>query len=89
MRRVSVLVASMTAVAMALSGVAQAKPKSDSPDAKCAKLAIQTLGPSFNLSSLTFHGGTEGSDNFNGAATTDRDVFCGFGGVDYIYARCG
>ena len=35
------------------------RPIADSADAKCAKLAIKTLGPSFNPSNYTFHGGTD------------------------------
>jgi Ca2+-binding RTX toxin-like protein len=86
MKRILLLVtvASMLAAAMALSGVAQAKPVADSPDAKCAQLTIQTLGPSFNPSKYTFHGGTEGDDVFTGQATAGPDVFCGFGGDDFI-----
>lgn len=56
----------MLAAPMALSGVAQAKPISDSPDAKCAKLAIETLDYSFNPANYTFLGGTEGADDFSG-----------------------
>jgi hypothetical protein len=57
--------AAMLAAAIALSGVAQAAPISDKADAQCAKLAIKTLGPSFNASNYTFIGGTEGDDNFS------------------------
>jgi serralysin len=74
----------MLVAAMALSGVAQAKPISGSPDAKCAKLAIKTLGASFNPSNYTFHGGTEGNNDFTLANTTGADVFCGLGGDDRI-----
>jgi hypothetical protein len=56
----------MLAAPRALSGVAQAKPISDSPDAKCAKLAIETLDYSFNPANYTFLGGTEGADDFSG-----------------------
>ena len=86
MKRILLLVtvASMLAAAMALSGVAQAKPIADPADAQCAKLTIKTLGPSFNPSNYTFIGGTEGSDNFTGEATAGPDVFCGFGGNDPI-----
>jgi hypothetical protein len=87
MRRIMlfVTVASMLAAAMALSGMVQAKPISDKADAQCAKLAIQTLGPSYNPSNYTFHGGTEGEDNFDFQATDGIDeVFCGFGGNDEI-----
>jgi hypothetical protein len=80
-----VTVALMLAAAMALSGVAQARPIADSADAKCAKLAIKTLGPSFNPSNYTFIGGTEGDDNFTGQATDGPYVFCGFGGDDFIH----
>src|SRR5829696_1094104 len=80
-----VTVALMLAGAMALSGVAQARPIADSPDAKCTKLAIKTLGASFNPSNYTFIGGTEGTDDFDDQATEGRpEVFCGFGGDDYI-----
>src|SRR5215217_7967695 len=83
MKRILLLttLAAMLAAAMALSGVAQAKPTSDSPDAKCEKLAIQTLGASFNPANYTFHGGTTGNDTFTGDAGT-LEVFCGFGGDD-------
>src|SRR5215212_699753 len=82
--------AAMLAAAMALFGVAQAAPISDEADAQCLKLAIQTLGPSHNPSTYTFHGGTESTstteinDNFDGQATLDPDVFCGFSGNDLI-----
>jgi hypothetical protein len=79
-----VTVALMLAAAMALSGVAQARPIADSADAKCAKLAIKTLGPSFNPSNYTFFGGNEVSNEFSGVKTEGPDVFCGFGGPDFI-----
>ena len=82
MKRILLLttLAAMLAAAMALSGVAQAKPTSDSSDAKCEKLAIQTLGPSFNAANYTFHGGTAGPDDFSFTGTAEQpDVFCGFG----------
>ena len=83
MKRILLLttLAAMMAAAMALFGVAQAKPISDSPDAKCEKLAIQTLGASFNPANYTFHGSTAGNDIFTGDAGT-LEVFCGFGGDD-------
>src|SRR5215217_4625007 len=86
MKRILLLVtvASMLAAAMALSGVAQAKPIADTADAQCAKLAIKTLGPSFNPSNYTFIGGTEGQDVFTDQRTEGHDVFCGFGGIDEI-----
>jgi hypothetical protein len=86
MRRILMLltVAAMMVATMALSGVALAKPISDSADAQCAKLAIRTLGPSFNPANYTFVGGTEGNDDFGGKATDGPDVFCGFGGDDGI-----
>jgi hypothetical protein len=71
-------VAAMLGAAMVLSGVAQ--PISGSADAKCAKLAIKTLGASFNPSNYTFIGGTEGDNVFTG--TAGPDVFCGFGRDD-------
>jgi hypothetical protein len=55
-----------------------------SADAKCAKLAIKTLGPSFNPSNYTFFGGNEVSNEFSGVKTEGPDVFCGFGGPDFI-----
>jgi Ca2+-binding RTX toxin-like protein len=74
--------AAMLVAAMALSGVAQAAPISDRADAQCAKLAVKTLGPSFNPSNYTFIGGTEGDDfSLEGTANVP-DVFCGFGGID-------
>jgi hypothetical protein len=87
MRRILLLVtvASMLAAAMALSGVAQAAPISGKADVQCLKLAIKTLGPSFNPSTYTFIGGTEDIDDFTGQGTTEgNDVFCGFGGIDSI-----
>jgi hypothetical protein len=84
--------AAMLAAAMALSGVAQAAPISDEADAQCLKLAIQTLGPSYNPGTYTFHGGTETestgpeiNDNFDDEATEGvPEVFCGFSGNDLI-----
>jgi hypothetical protein len=87
MRRILLLttLAAMMAAAMALCGVAQAKPISDSPDAKCAKLAIKTFGASYNPANYTFHGGTEDTDSFSLEGTADvPDVFCGFGSFDLI-----
>src|SRR5215213_622037 len=86
MRRMVLLttLAAMIAAAMALLGVAQARPIAVSPDAKCAKLAIKTLGPSFNPSNYTFIGGTELQDVFDDQGTEGPDVFCGFGGDDLI-----
>jgi Ca2+-binding RTX toxin-like protein len=87
MKRIVMLttLALMLVAAMALSGVAQAKPISGSPDAKCAKLAIKTLGASFNPSNYTFEGGTEGNNDFTLANTTGADdFFCGLGGDDRI-----
>src|SRR5215212_6803098 len=76
----------MLASAMALSGVAQAKPISDKADAQCAKLAIKTFGPSFNPSTYTVHGGTVGEDNFTfvEGSADGSDVYCGFGSNDQI-----
>jgi hypothetical protein len=77
--------AALMAAAMALSGVAQAQqPIGGSADAQCARLAIETLGPSYNPSNYTFVGGTEG-DDFSLEATDGPDVFCGFGGADGIF----
>jgi opacity protein-like surface antigen len=88
MKRILLLVtlALMLASAMALSGVAQAAPISGKADAQCAKLAIKTLGPSFNPSTYTFIGGTEGDDalNYPDLGTGGPYVFCGFGGGDSI-----
>jgi hypothetical protein len=86
MKRILLLVtvASMLAAALALSGVAQAKPTATSADRQCKKLAIQTL-PNFKPAHYTFHGGTEDSDTFDDDNTEGQpDVFCGFGGVDGI-----
>jgi hypothetical protein len=74
----------MVAAAMALSGMAQAAPISTKADAQCAKLAIQTLGSSFNPANYTFHGGTAAGDTFTGT-DGQSEVFCGFGGDDRIY----
>jgi hypothetical protein len=64
--------------------VAQAAPVSGKADGQCLKLAIKTLGPSVNPSKYNFVGGTEANDNFDTSATADPQVFCGFGGDDYI-----
>jgi hypothetical protein len=79
MRRILLLttLSAMLAAAMALSGVAQARPIADAADAQCAKLAIQTLGASFNPANYTFHGGTEGDDVFTGAAGPEVLFGCG------------
>jgi Ca2+-binding RTX toxin-like protein len=86
-KRIVVLttLAAMLAAAMALSGVAQAKPTiGTKADAKCLAQAAQTLQPGFKPSDYTFHGGTEGDDNLSSQRTDDPDVFCGFGGEDSI-----
>jgi hypothetical protein len=89
MRRILLLVAvaSMLAAAMALSGVAQAKPVANSADIQCMKLAIRTL-PNFKPAHYTFHGGTDDImvfDDFTGQGTEEgNDVFCGFGGPNGI-----
>jgi hypothetical protein len=77
--------AAMLATTMALSGVAQAKPTiGPSTDAKCARLAVQTLGSGFKPANYNFIGGTEGDDFFNyaGYGNGVPDVYCGFGGAD-------
>ena len=40
--------------------------------------------PGFKPSDYAFHGRTEGVDYFTGSATAGPDVFCGFGGNDFI-----
>jgi hypothetical protein len=88
MRRILLLttLAAMLAAAMALSGVAQAKPTIGSKaDAKCLAEAVRTLGPGFNPTNYTFIGGTEGLDLFDPSATAGPEVFCGFGGNDIIF----
>ena len=89
MKRIVLLtaLAAMMAAAMALSGVAQAKPITNGKaDAKCLVEAIQTLGPSFNPGTYNFVGGTEGTDRYDTTipATADPDVICGFGGDDLV-----
>src|SRR5688500_10278269 len=86
MRRISLLVtvASMLAVAIALSGVAQAAPVGGKADAKCLAEAVQTLPPGFKPADYTFIGGTEGSDTFTGPPADGAYVFCGFRGDDSI-----
>ena len=88
MRRILLLttLAAMLAAAMALSGVAQARPIGGPADAQCAKLAIKTLGPSFNPGTYTFIGGTEGDDINPQGTVGSPDVFCGFGGEDQIFS---
>ena len=87
MKRVLLLVtvASMLAVAMALSGVAQAAKGSNKANAQCKAEAVRTLQPGFKPSNYTFIGGTAGNDRLDGLGSTDGpDVFCGFGGDDLI-----
>jgi len=87
MKRILLLMplALMLAAAMALSGVAQAKPITNGEaDAKCLAEAVRTLQPGFKLSGYHFVGGTAGDDFFDRAATAGPDVFCGFGGNDSI-----
>jgi Ca2+-binding RTX toxin-like protein len=86
MKRIVLLttLAAMMAAAMALSGVAQTKPITNTKaDTKCLVEAAKTVEqPGFKPANYTFHGGTEGNDfNFQGDAE-GNDVFCGFGGDD-------
>ena len=86
MKRIVLLtaLAAMMAAAMALSGVAQAKsPIGNKADAKCLAEANKTLQPGFNYADYTFDGRTEGPDVFTGIVG-QPEVFCGFGGNDYI-----
>ena len=89
MKRILLLVtlALMLAAALALSGVALAKPTiATKADTKCLAEAAKTVDqPGFKPSDYTFHGGTEGNDNFTDQATAGPDVFCGFGGDDQIF----
>ena len=86
MRRILMLlsVAAMLAAAMALSGLAQAKPIIDSKaDAKCLAEAAKTVKqPGFKPADYTFHGGSADNDDFFNQGTAGPDVFCGFGGND-------
>ena len=84
MRRALLLLATMAFGVLMVGSVALAKPIGGSADAKCAKLAKQTLGPSVTPANYTFIGGTAGDDNLSGKATAGSDVFCGFGGDDSI-----
>ena len=87
MKRILLLttLAAMMAAAMALSGVAQAKPiTEDKADKKCLMEAVRTVEqPGFNPSDYTFVGGTDGPDPLSGTVG-QPDVFCGFGGDDPI-----
>jgi hypothetical protein len=80
MRRIMLLttLAAMLAASMALSGVAQAL----TPEEKCQKLAVQTLGSSFDPANYTFIAGTPGDDSFDNGTAGTAEVFCGFGGND-------
>jgi hypothetical protein len=60
--------------------VAESNTKSCEP----IRASSKTLGPSFNPSNYTFHGGSADSNDFTGVGTDDPDVFCGFGGPDFI-----
>ena len=87
MKRILLLVtlALMLAAAMALSGVAQAKPISGKADVQCLQLAIKTLGPSFNPGTYNFVGGTAEGEDLDARRTEGQpDVFCGFGGGDSV-----
>ena len=89
MRRIVLLVAlaAMMAAAMALSGVAQAKPiTTTKADKACLAEAAKTLKASFNPDA-TFNGGTEERDDFDVfRPTAGPEVFCGFGGDDVLFA---
>ena len=93
MKRIIMLVtlALMLASAVAISGVAQAKPITNTKaDTKCLAEAVKTVQqPGFNPSDYTFHGGTAGEDFFTGQATEGPDVFCGFGGSDQYSPDAG
>jgi hypothetical protein len=86
MKRIVLLttLATMMAAALALSGVAQAKPigGSNKANSQCLAEAVRTLQPGFKIADYAFHGGTEGNDDFTGSAPAGPDVFCGFGGND-------
>jgi opacity protein-like surface antigen len=82
MKRMLLLVtlALMLAAAMALSGVAQAA----SPSARCQAEAETLTG--LDLTGYNFIAGKNNKrgDDFTSKATEGADVFCGFGGNDYI-----
>ena len=80
MKRILLLVtlALMLAAAMALSGVAQAA----SPSARCQAEA-ESLGISGSYNFIAGKNNKRG-DDFTSKATEGADVFCGFGGNDYI-----
>jgi len=86
MKRIVLLtvLTAMMAAAMALSGVAQAKPITNGKaDAKCLVEAVRTVeDPGFNPSDYSFHGGTEGDDFSFQTTEGQPDVICGFGGRD-------
>src|SRR5688572_4385309 len=87
MKRIVLLtaLAAMTAAAMALSGVALAQPITiGDAGKKCFLEAVRTLQPGLKTADYTFHGGTEGNDDFTAVKTTGPDVFCGLGGDDEI-----
>ena len=86
MKRIVLLTALATMMAaMALSGVAQANPITNTKaDKECFLEAVRTLQPGFKPSDYTFHGGTEGNDDFTAVKTNGPDVFCGLGGDDEI-----
>jgi hypothetical protein len=86
MKRILLLVilASMLAAAMALSGVAQAAQGGNKATAQCRAEAVRTLQPGFKPSDYNFVAGTEEANDFDGQATAGPDVFCGFGGNDSI-----
>jgi Ca2+-binding RTX toxin-like protein len=87
MKRVMLLVtvALLLAAAMALSGVAQAKPiTTTKADKECLVEAVRTLQPGFNPSDYNFVGGTAEGEVLDGRRTPGPDVFCGFGGNDEL-----
>ncbi len=82
MKRIFMLttLALMLAAAMALSGVAQAA----SPKAKCQQEAESLSGSNLTGSNFIL-GNNKRADDFSSKATTaGTDVFCGFGGDDWI-----
>jgi len=83
MRRILLLttLAAMLAAAMALSGVAQAKPAGTQSGSNKCKQEAASLG--LSLDGYNFISGTNKSENLSGG-TDGKDVFCGFGGGDGI-----
>ena len=57
------------------------------PNARCISAAAQAglLGPDRNPGNTNFVSGTDDNESFEDRSTAGQDVFCGFGGMDFVH----